>query len=205
MHRFRRYAALLLIAAGLALTLTACSGSGGNDSGDGSSGDEAVTYTNDEYGFSITTASRFTQGAPVSGAETGGEAVFRIVFADQDGPVVSGRYVNAVQVAVYELAREVTPEEVPGVMSEVQSLVDQLMASMPSAEVVEPLEEVIVNDVPGFAFKYTYTEEDTPLTAVTFFLIQGAYEYQITAQAATEDWDGIKDELEAAIQSFTVQ
>ena len=31
--------------------------------------------------------------------------MFDVVFADKSGPVVSDRYVNAVQVSVYELAR----------------------------------------------------------------------------------------------------
>ena len=59
--------------------------------------------------------------------------------------------------------------------------------------------------MPGFAIKYTYTESDTALTAVAFFLISGKYEYQITAQATTADWDSIKGELEAAVKSFTVK
>ena len=40
---------------------------------------------------------------------------------------------------------------------------------------------------------------------MTFFLFSGQYEYQITAQATTEDWATLKEPLEAAVQSFTVQ
>jgi hypothetical protein len=113
--------------------------------------------------------------------------------------------VNAVQVSVYELAREIKPSEVPKIKSELQGIVDQLMSSLPAAKVVEKLSPVKVNGVPGFALKYTYTESGKTLTAVTFFLISGTYEYQITAQATTADWDSLKGELEAAVQSFTVQ
>ncbi len=40
------------------------------------------------------------------------------------------------------------------------------------------------------------------MTAVTFFLVKGKYEYQITAQATTENWDSLKVKLEASAKSF---
>ncbi len=61
------------------------------------------------------------------------------------------------------------------------------------------------NGVPGFALEYTSPEEDTPITAVTFFLFGGPHEYQIAAQATSEDWEPVKRPLEAAVKSFTVQ
>ena len=93
----------------------------------------------------------------------------------------------------------------PKLKSELQSVVDQLMSSTTSAKVVEPLEEVTVNGVPGFRFKYTYTEGGTELTAVTFFLFKGKYEYEITAQTTSDNWDALKGKLEAAVQTFTAK
>lgn len=202
MYRFRDHAALLLLMAGLTLALAACSG--GTDSGDGSSGDQPATYTNDEYGFSITVDPRFTEGEPATQVTTG-EAVFSTVFADKDGARVGDSYVDAVQVSVYELAREVEAKEVPGLKQEVQGVVDQLLASSPSAEVVAPLEEVTVNGLPGFGLTYTYSQDGTEMTAVSFFLFQGKYEYQITAQAASENWDALKGKFEGAVQTFKAQ
>ncbi len=209
MHEIRRSMALLLLLAGLLLTVGACSGGGGSDSGDqpggGSSGDEMTTYTDAEYGFSITYDARFTEGEPVSSASTGGEAVFSIVFADKDGPTISDRYVNVIQISVYELTRAVEPEEVPQLEQEVQGIVDQLMGSAPAAEVVEPLQEAEINGTPGYGFKYVYTEEGTENTAVTYFLINGQYEFQITAQATSAEWESISGTLDAAVGTFTVQ
>lgn len=207
MHGIRKHVALLLLLTSLLLAAGACSGGGdsGDESGGGSSGDETTTYTNAEYGFSITYDARFTEGEPVSKADTGGEAVFSIVFADKDGPTVSDRYVDVIQISVYELARAVEPEEVPQLQQEVQGIVDQLMAAAPSAEVVEPLEEAEINGTPGYGFKYVYTEEGTEITAVTFFLFDGQYEYQITGQATSEDWASMSDTLDTAIGTFTVQ
>lgn len=204
MHRFRDCAVLTLLVACSVLALAACSGSGDSDSGDDASKDAPPTYTNDEYGFRITVDPRFTQGEPMTQTSTG-EAVFSIFFADKDGALASDRYVDAVQVSVYELAREVESSEVPGLKTEIQGVVDQLLSSAPSAEIVAPLEEVEVNGVPGFGLTYTYTDDGTEMTAVTFFLINGTYEYQITAQAASENWDALKGKLEGAVQTFTVK
>lgn len=205
MHGFRRYVALLLVLAGLALTGAGCSGSGGSDTGDGSSSGGTTTYTNDQYGFTLTHDKQFSEGEPVAGAGAGGSSVFDVVFADKDGTTISDRYVDAIQVSVYELALEVKPAEVPKLKSELQSVVDQLMSSTTSAKVVEPLEEVTVNGVPGFGFKYTYTEGGTELTAATFFLFKGKYEYEITAQTTSDNWDALKGKLEAAVQTFTAK
>jgi hypothetical protein len=209
-HRFRSLIALGLALAVLALVLAGCSGSGslGDDSspsGDGGTTTSTETYSNDQYGFSITYSDQFTQGEPVAGTGAGGSSVFDVVFADKDGPVVADRYVDAVQVSVYELAREVKASDVPELKVELQGIVDQMMSELPTGEVVEEMSPVEVNGVPGFTLKYTYAEEDTPITAVTFFLFSGKYEYQITAQATTEDWETMKRPLEAAVRSFTVQ
>ena len=210
MYRFRRFLGLVLVVSGLALALAGCSGSGGSGDGDDGQSDGGATtttktYTNDEYGFSITVDTQFSQGEPAAQASAGGEAVFSIVFADQDGPIASDRYVNAVQISVYEIGRAVEPEEVPQLAQEVQGIVDQLMSAYPSAKVVEPLQEAEINGVPGFGFKYTYEEGGTQITAVSFFLFRGQNEYQITAQATSEDWESVKGKMDAAAGSFTVQ
>jgi hypothetical protein len=210
MLRKRRWLVLALAVAAAMLALTACGGSvsvGGSSpaSSDGGTTTSTKTYTNDQYGFTITYSDKFTQGEAAEGTGKGGSSVLDVAFADKNGPVVSDRYVNALQTSVYELAREVKPAEVKQVKGELQNIVDQLMASLPGSTVVEKLSPVTVNGVPGFAFKYTYTEGGKEMTAATFFLFKGKYEYQITAQAVTSDWDSLKGELESAVQSFTVQ
>ncbi len=211
MHRIRRYIAFGLVVAGLALALAGCSASVSTDdssspsSSDGGTTTSTKTYTNDQYGFSITYADKLTQGEPVEGTGTGGSSVLDVIFADKNGSLVSDRYVDIVQTSVYELTRELKPSEVKQIKTELQGIVDQLMSSLPGGTVVEELSPVEVNGIPGFGFKYTYTEGDTDLTAVTFFLFKGKYEYQITAQATSDQWDTIKGDLEAAVNSFTVQ
>jgi hypothetical protein len=211
MRRIRRYIALSLALAGLALAVAGCSagvsiGDSGSPAGDaGGTTTSTRTYANDRYGFTITCAETLAQGEPVAGTGAGGSPVLDVVFADRNGPVVSGRYVNAVQTSVYELVRDLKPAEVIQVKTELQGIVDQLMRSLPSATVVQGLSPVEVNGIPGFTFQYTYSEEGQDLTAVTFFLFRGRYEYQITAQATSDQWDAMKGDLEAAVQSFTLK
>jgi hypothetical protein len=210
MTRMRRGFALALAVTAAALALTACGGSVsiGGSSPTASSGGTTTstkTYANDQYGFTITYSDRFTQGEAAEGTGKGGDSVLDIAFADKSGPVVSDRYVNAVQTSVYELTRAVKAAEVPQIKSELQNIVDQLMAELPGSKVVEKLSPVTVNGIPGFAYKYTYTEGGKDLTAATFFLFKDKYEYQITAQAVTSDWDTLKGDLQSAVQSFTVQ
>jgi hypothetical protein len=209
MIRMRRWLALSLAVAVAVLVLAACGGSvsiGGSSpsSTDGGTTTSTKTYTNDQYGFAITYSDRFTQGTAAEGTGKGGSSVLDVAFADKNGPVVSDRYVNAVQTSVYQLARSLKPAEVKQIKGELQNIVDQLMASLPGSTVVEKLSPVTVNGVPGFAFKYTYTEGGKEMTAATFFLFKGQYEYQITAQAMTSDWDSLTGQLESAVQSFTV-
>lgn len=210
MTRIRILLAFGLALSGLAFTLGACSGSvslgdDGSPSADGGGTTASTTtYTNARYGFTITYGDMLEQGEPAEGPGDDGSSVLDVVFADKSGPIVVDRYVNAAQVSVYELAREVDPAEIPDLESELQGVVDEMMASLTGAEIVEPLSVVEVNGVPGYALKYTYTQEDTPITAVTFFLFSGKYEFQITAQAATVDWERMKQDLETTVRSFTL-
>ena len=208
MHRILILLAVGLTLAGLTGALAGCDGSasvGDGSPSDGGSITSTKTYTNDRYGFSITYTDPLEQGEPAEGTGAGGTSVLDVVFADKDGPVVAERYVNAAQVSVYELAREVDAAEVPDLESELQGVVDQIMASLPDRAVVEPMSGTEVNGLPGFALTYTYVEEGTAITALTFFLFQGRHEYQITAQSTTADWERMKDGLEATVRSFTVK
>jgi len=205
-NAFRRHLALLLVLVGLALTPAACSGSGGSDSGGDSGGGSdggSAEYTNDQYGFTLTHDPQFTEGEPVDTPGAGGGSVFDVIFADTNGARVSDRYVDAIQVSVYELAREVEPSEVPELKGELDGVVEEMLGALSGATITEPLTEVTVNDAPGFKLAYTYTEDGTELTALTYFLFKGQREYQITTQAATENWSGLSARLEAAAESFS--
>ena len=106
---------LSLAVAAAALALTACSASVGTSdssspaSGGGGTTTSTKTYTNDQYGFTITYSDKFTQGEAAAGTGKGGSSVLDVAFADKNGPVVSDRYVNAIQTSVYALRDRSSP------------------------------------------------------------------------------------------------
>jgi hypothetical protein len=201
-------ALVVVLVLGLALELAACGSSDQaateRESDATRTAGDTTTYTNDEYGFSITYPARFEEGESTSASEAGSDAVFSIGFADPDGTIVDGMTVDGLQVAVYQLTREVTADEVAGLEAEFQGVVDQMMAGLQNATIENALGAVELNGVPGFGFSYTYTSDGTDLRASTFFLVEGSLEYQLTAQASLDEWDALAPELEAAAMSFTV-
>jgi hypothetical protein len=194
--------ALLLALVGLSVAAAACSASIGTTD---ESSPEPKTYTNDQYGFSMTYDGQLEEGESTSDASAGGSSVFDVAFGDKNGPTVGGNYANGMQISVYKLARVLKPAEVPKLKKEVSGVVKQIMAPLPGAKIDQPLEELKVNGVPGFGFGYTYVQDDITLKAVSFFLFKGQYEYALTAQAAEADWGVMKAKLEAAFQTFTIK
>jgi len=201
-RRLGRLTILTLTLAGLSLLLGACSASVGTTD---ESSPGPKTYTNDQYGFTMTYDGQLEEGKSTGGVSSGGSSVFGVAFADKSGPKVGGNYANGMQISVYKLAREIKPAEVPKLKKEVSGVVKQIMASLPGAKIDQPLKELKVNGVPGFGFSYSYVQDDVTLKAVSFFLFNGQYEYQLTAQAASEDWETVKGKLESAIQTFTIK
>jgi hypothetical protein len=199
---FRKQLALTLALAlaGMALAAAGCSGSVSAGSQGGT-----ATYTNDQYGFSLTHDTQFTQGTPVAGGSAVGSSVFDIAFADTSGAKVGDRYVDVIQVSVYQLARAVKLGEIPKLKKEFQTLVDQMMGGLTDASVTEPLSLVEVNGTRGFKFGYTFTQDSVGIKALTHFLINGQTEYQVTGQASQENWTALSPSLQAAIDSFTVK
>lgn len=199
----RRIVAAMLLLTALAAGMSACSGSG---SSEGSSADGGTTtYANDEYGFTITYDALLTEGTPSGGSSSGSGSEFDIAFVDTGGTEIGGKYLEGIQLSVYELARTVERAEVPELEAEVDELVNELMGTLPDATIVDPLAGAEVNGVPGFTVSYTFSDQDVTVKAVSYFLFSGKYEYLLTGQASKENWATLSPTLEEAIASFTVQ
>ncbi len=196
-------AALLLAVAVLSLG-TACGGSSGGSpaGGPAQDGGPTETYTNAEYRFSITCGSALTQGDPSEG--NGAGAVFAIAFVDTEGPRAGKAYTDGVQVAVFKLARTVTPDEVRGLEQQVRDTVDERVTSLQSGRVVEPVTRTTVNGTPGFTVSYRFARDGTAVAAVSTFLFSGEYQYELTGQASEASRATVQPVVDAAMASFTV-
>jgi hypothetical protein len=131
--------------------------------------------------------------------------LFDVVFADPEGAEIGGDLVDGIQVSVFKLSRAVKPGEIAGLKKEFQGLVTELLGSISGAEATAPLSPTQINGVPGYTFGYAYTEDPVDVTATTYFLLKGQYEYQVTEQASQENWTRLSPQLQAAVDSFTVE
>lgn len=180
---------------------TACGG--GTPAGEASAeGRSTDTYRNDSYRFSITYDALLTQGEADEGGDTGAD--FGISFVDETGPKAGEAYVDGVRVSVFELARAVKTSEVRGLKPQLEAVVADRLAKLPSGEVTEPLARTAVNGTPGFTVSYTFATDGMPVTAVSTFLFSGQYQYEVTGQARAAHWEELRPTLEAAMASFTV-
>lgn len=197
-----RVAAPLLAVAAATLLLAGCGGSVSIGTSPESTG--PVTYTDADYGYSITRDGMFSEGTVKDGGSSSGNAVAEAIFVDKDGTRASDSYLDTIMVTVYELARSVKPSEVPDLEAEMQEMVDGLLGSLENATVVRKLAPVEVNGIPGFSVTYTFDDLGEQLTAASYFLFKDKYEYQVTIQSATDRWDELKGKFDQAVQSFTV-
>jgi hypothetical protein len=195
---------LLVALAGLALVLglAACGASSGE--GDQASGPQ--TYTSDAHGFSLTyDGDAFEEADSVEADnEAGATSSFDVAFIDGDGAQVDGKYVEGVQVSVYQLDTKVKPGQVKKLKKAFSGLVDEMVATT-GGDVTQPLAPMELNGTPGFNFGYTYRDGDVDLKAATFFLVKGDKEYTVTGQASQSRWEELAPALESAIMSFTLR
>ena len=203
--RPRRILALVLALAALGLTAAACGASVSTGSSATPTSSAGKTYTNAQYTFSITPDPVFTQGKANDASGSGASSVFDISFADPNGTKAGGSYVDGVQVSVYKLTRALKPSEIPKLKKEFTGIVNQLVGGLTAGKIAQPLSLAQINGVPGFRLAYTYKLATTEMAAITYFLIKGQYEYQVTGQSSQSSWTALSPKLESTVKSFTVQ
>jgi hypothetical protein len=207
---FARVVRLTLVPAVMALLLAACGGnasvgSDANSDRGSPSPASAAIFTSDEYGFSIAYDPRFTQGEPKTEASAGRGPVYDVIFADMNGARSGDAYLDTIDVSVYELARNVTQAQVLRLSGELHDMLAQATSSLSDLKIEAPLTKLAVDGVPGYSVRYTFTDAGRPITVTAYYLFKGKHEYQITTQAASEDWAALRSKMEAAVQSFRVR
>ena len=201
MCRLGRLTVLTLALAGLALLPGACGGGGAT----GESPPASRTYTNDQYGFTMTYDGQFAEGEAAASSPSSSGTVFEVVFPDKNGPTVGGNYTNALRISVYKLAHVIKPAQLPKLKKELSGAVTEYVVSLSGGKIDRPLEDVTVNGIPGFSLDYGFTEDDATLKTVDYFLYKGHYQYTLEGMTASQDWEALKGKLEAAFRTFTAK
>jgi hypothetical protein len=197
MKGLRRSIALAALVAALAITLAACGGeSGGGESGGG----EKTTYSNAQYGFTITYGEPLSLVTltPAQGEE------YAIAFADKDGPLVDDQYANGLRVSVFEMDQVVKAADVPKLQKALEKAIKKMVGGVPGGKLTGEVTPVEINGTPGYSVDYQFTKGGEQLTCRLTILIKGKYEYDLTAQTVAADWDSLSGTLEETVQTFTL-
>lgn len=174
----------------------------------GADENEIETYTDPDYGYSFqypgdweletSTGAEVTSGA----GSNSGVNVF-----DPDGATAensSGKdyYVDLFQVSVYELDVTVDESMMPEIKTEMEGLLADLSSQSGEWQMIHDLSETTVGGMFGYQTSYSFDMDGTPTSCTFYFVFEGDIQYQLTTQAATEDWEVEQPEFDAVVASF---
>lgn len=168
--------------------------------GDGSGGGEPTTYQNAVYGFEITYEDPLSQ----MNLDPTGDEAYVVAFVDKDGPQVEDEYAHGVRVSVTELSQSIKAKDVPRLQAEIAEVIEGMVTATEGGELISKVELTEVNGTPGYTVDYRYTMGGEQLTCRLTILIKGKYEFDLTEQALTSEWDSTQASLDAVVQSFTL-
>ncbi|HLA80200.1 MAG TPA: PsbP-related protein [Thermoleophilia bacterium] len=161
------------------------------------------TYSNAEYSFSFQYPKSWqVEEGPTAEVTAGATAVLSLGVYNPEGAIAQDTYIDLVQVSIYKLNVVVDESLMPDIREEVEAVVESLETQAGDLTVVEPLSDTTVNGIDGFTVTYTLTKNDARVKSTLYFLFFGDIEYQVTVQAAEENWDADKPIFDALIASF---
>ncbi len=198
---------LTIILAVLALTAGACGSEPATISvvtASSSTEMQMSTYTDPTYGFSFDYPSnwKITNGRGTE-LNAGSAAETSVQAGDPDGAVVNGTGIDGVVVNVYELNLPIDESLLPEVKPQLEAAVADLVSQDASWEIVQPLTESEDTVLPGFWAAFTFDwDAEHPVNTMSFYLFDGAIEYQLMFQAAVENWDADQAIFETILSSF---
>jgi hypothetical protein len=196
-------AAILALVIALGLTAGACGSEGDDGTGTTAAGADVKTYTDKTYGFSFEYPEDWKlQEGNTAEVTAGGGAAGAVAVFDPDGAKAGDVYIDLMQVAVYELTITVDESMMSDVKAELEGVLAQLEAQSADMNMQGELTPTTVNGMPGFEITYTFTKDGAPATSTLYFLFDGDIEYQLTTQAADQNWEANQPVFAAMVASF---
>jgi len=193
----RRGRAAAFLAAGLAVVFVVVLVAG--------CGRGPLAYSNARYHFALTyDAALAPTDRAVPGVLAGGKPAYVIAFLDAAAPRRGGRYVDGVWVAVMRLPADAGW---PAPIAMAVELRRRLAASVERSlhGWVTQTATRQTNGLQVSAIGYDYTLGGTAVRALTYVLVKGDYEYQVTLQAAAARWLDMLPRLAQSVDSFSVR
>lgn len=196
----RARAALVLGMTILLVLLLAVSACGGSDS-DGTG--NLKTYSNGQYSYSFQYPATWKLVENTSpDVSAGGAAAASIGVYDPKGAIAEDTYIDMALVSVYKLNATVDESMMPQIRSEVEAVLGDLTSQAGDLKTVEQLSETSVNGMSGYKATFSFSKNETPVLSTLYFLFSGNMEYQVTVQAAEQNWEKLKPVFTALIASF---
>jgi len=169
----------------------------------GSTATGVKTYTDTDYGYSFEYPAGWqVQEGASADVTAGGSAAASVGVYDPKGAVAQDTYIDLAEVSVYKLNVTIDDSMMPEVKSEVESVIAGLESQASDMKTIEALAETTVGGMSGFKITYTFSKNAAPVTSTLYFLFSGAVEYQVTVQAADENWSAKKPAFDALLASF---
>ncbi len=174
----------------------------------GGNENEIETYTDPDYGYSFqypgdweletSTGAEVTSGA----GSNGGVHVFDPDGASAENSSGNDYYVDLFQVSVYELDVTVDESMMPEIKTEMEGLLADLASQSGDWQMIDDLSETTVGGMPGYQTSYSFNMDGTPTSCTFYFVFEGNIQFQLTTQAATENWEAKQTEFDAIVASF---
>ena len=192
-----------------AFVLGAC-GSSGATSGEtastaagGSAAGDVKTYTDANYGYSFDYPDGWeVQEGDSAEVTAGGSAAGSVGVYDPDGAVADKTYIDLAQVSVYKLSVAIDSSMMPQIKTEVEAVLASLESQAADMKTVESLSQTTVGGMTGYKATYSFSKSGAPVTSTLYFLFSGSLEYQLTLQAADENWEAKKPAFATLVASF---
>ncbi len=174
--------------------------SGSVDSG-ASEGGKTKTYTDPDYGYSLTYPAdwHLQEDESVDPASEDSPASEVMAF-DLEGARSGLTYYDWFDIMVFELGEQVDSAWLEEIGQNLQSYVDDELSR--TATVVAPFSEVVVAGAEGFRVTTTEVLDGTPLKTTLYWLYEGDRLYIVAFQSSIDTWGQNEAVFEDILASF---
>jgi hypothetical protein len=200
----RRFAPLcfaVLVVVSMAVLMAAC-GSGSTGTSATTAAGDLETYTDPDYGYSLSYPADWEVQTGTSDVTAGSSAAGTVGFYDPEGTKVGDTFVDLAMVMVYKLTMTVDDPWDSAIKTELEGVLTSLESQATGMKVEESLKETTVSGLKGYSTTYTFDKDGTPMRSTLYFLFDGNMEYELTEQATTATWEASKPALDAIVASF---
>ncbi len=162
-----------------------------------------VSYADSDFDFAV----EYPEGWEVTGdistqSSAGGSASKSIGLFDPEGSQTDVLLLDGVVISAYPLSTVVDESLMPVFKQEIESVLADIEGQLTDSEVLEPLNDIIVNGLPGYVSAFTYEQEGRTMRTRLIFLVDRDVEYELALQADAKAWEAQEPLLNVIVSSF---